>query len=83
MKGVPAGTTSATPSVSGAGAQSLLLCCWHAMKEVSLLMGLVVEWAPIGNSPDSLLTPKQVLWMHCILLLRNCTLLVMITSLLT
>ena len=60
MKGVPAGSTSSTPSVCGASAQSLLLCCWHAMKEVSLLMGLVVECAPIRDGPESLLTHKQV-----------------------
>lgn len=30
------------PSASG-NAQSLLLCCWHTMKEVSLLLGLLVE----------------------------------------
>lgn len=61
LKGVPPATTaSATPSVCGASAQSLLLCCWHTMKETSLLMGLVVEWAPIGPNSDSLLTRKQV-----------------------
>jgi hypothetical protein len=30
------------------------------MKETSLLMGMVVEWAPIGGSYNSLLTHKQV-----------------------
>ena len=27
----------------GGNAQSLLLCCWHTMKEVSLLLGILVE----------------------------------------
>ena len=55
-------TSSSTKvTVSGASAQSLLLCCWHAMKETSLLMGLVIEWAPIGDSSTgSLLTRNQV-----------------------
>ena len=57
LKGVQ---VDSSPAVSGASAQSLLLCCWHAMKEISLLMGLVVEWAPIGNNSDSLLTREQV-----------------------
>ena len=59
MKGVPVSSCSSTPSKCGS-AQSLLLCCWHAMKETSLLMGMVVEWAPIGGSYNSLLTHKQV-----------------------
>lgn len=59
MKGIPANSSSLTASKCGS-AQSLLLCCWHAMKEISLLMGIVVEWAPIGDSSNSLLTHKQV-----------------------
>ena len=37
-------------STSG-NAQSLLLCCWHTMKEVSLVLGILVEnfSEPLGN----------------------------------
>jgi hypothetical protein len=59
-QGLPADNSYGTPAVKGSGAQSLLLCCWHAMKETSLLMGLLVEWAPISDNPNSLLTPAQV-----------------------
>ena len=60
LQGLPADNRYGTPAVKGAGAQSLLLCCWHAMKEISLLMGLLVGWAPISDNPNSLLTPTQV-----------------------
>ena len=63
LQGVAAAVPSPLPPsslVGGASAQSLLLCCWHAMKEISLLLGLVVEWAPIGDNTDTLLTHKQV-----------------------
>ena len=60
MQGLPTVTASSVSAVSAGGSpQSLLLCCWHAMKEISLLLGLVIEWAPIGDSPNSLLTDKQ------------------------
>jgi len=32
---------------NGATAQSLVICCWHCMKEVSLLLGDIVERAPL------------------------------------
>lgn len=44
-------------------AQSLLLCCWHTMKEVSLLLGLLVEHFYTRRSGESgvpLLTHDQV-----------------------
>ena len=28
-------------------AQSLLLCCWHSMKEIALLLGYLTEYAPV------------------------------------
>lgn len=34
---------------SGGNAQSLLLCCWHCMKEISLLLGYIVETASLGE----------------------------------
>ena len=50
-------------SSSSGSAQSLLLCCWHTMKEVSLLLGhLVEQWSGAGESQNkrSLLTNNQV-----------------------
>ena len=48
----------------GGNAQSLLLCCWHTMKEVSLLLGLLVQHfsVPMEDqlSPPPLLTSQQV-----------------------
>lgn len=44
-------------------AQSLLLCCWHTMKEVSLLLGLLVEHfytRRSGGSGVPLLSHDQV-----------------------
>ncbi len=42
-------------------AQSLLLCCWHTMKEISLLLGLLMEnfSEPLDNVPP-VLTKDQV-----------------------
>ena len=48
---------------SAANAQSLVICCWHCMKEVSLLLGDIVERAPlIMTESDSLglITTEQV-----------------------
>lgn len=49
---------------SGANAQSLVICCWHCMKEVSLLLGDIVERAPLittQSGPSGLITTEQVL----------------------
>ena len=60
------GGGSGVPAVHGSsagGAQSLLLCCWHTMKEVSLLLGHLVEHSSIAVGAGvmkELLTPHQV-----------------------
>ncbi len=45
-------------------AQSLLLCCWHSMKEISLLLGyLVGEFPVISDANEAgVLTYIQVLY---------------------
>ena len=48
---------------SGATAQSLVICCWHCMKEVSLLLGDIVERAPLimkESDTAGLITVEQV-----------------------
>ena len=48
---------------SGANAQSLVVCCWHCMKEVSLLLGDIVERAPLiiaESESTGLITTVQV-----------------------
>ena len=50
---------------SSGNAQSLLLCCWHSMKEISLLLGDLVEQAPPlkeDGSSSPLLSQDQVGW---------------------
>ena len=43
-------------------AQSLLLCCWHSMKEISLLFGYLAEYAPVevDQAESGVLTLEQV-----------------------
>ena len=43
-------------------AQSLLLCCWHSMKEISLLFGYLAEHAPVevDQAESGVLTLEQV-----------------------
>ena len=48
---------------SRANAQSLVICCWHCMKEVSLLLGDIVERAPLitaESESSGLITVEQV-----------------------
>ncbi|XP_031550253.1 thyroid adenoma-associated protein homolog [Actinia tenebrosa] len=40
--------------------QVLLVCCWRTMKEVALILGDIVQNAPIKAEESGLLTPKQV-----------------------
>ena len=49
-----------TPTTGNA--QSLLLCCWHSMKEISLLLGYLVEHAPLetDQAESGVLTLEQV-----------------------
>ena len=52
---------------SGANAQSLVVCSWHCMKEVSLLLGDIVEKAPLiieESEPSGLITIEQVAFIH-------------------
>ena len=42
-----------SPSPQG-NAQSLLLCCWHSMKEIALLLGYLTEYAPVINDATSM-----------------------------
>lgn len=58
---VASATAGESPSLSG-NAQSLLLCCWHTMKEVSLLLGILVEnFSPVKTMEevDAALTDDQ------------------------
>lgn len=60
VDGVPAVHSSVAATGS---AQSLLLCCWHTMKEVSLLLGHLVEHSRIAvgaGVTKELLTHQQV-----------------------
>lgn len=62
------GPSSSSSSSSG-NAQSLLLCCWHTMKEVSLLLGHLVEnFTEVVDQTPPLLTHEQV---HLLLLYTN------------
>ena len=55
------GSDDNDPSTVGS-AQSLLLCCWHTMKEVSLLLGYLVEnWNVVGPTKTLLLAQEQVI----------------------
>lgn len=49
--------------VMAPAAQILLVCCWRTMKEVALLLGELVENAPVylENSKHGLIPTKQVL----------------------
>ncbi len=55
MVDVPSSSSSSsssdTPGSSSGNAQSLLLCCWHTMKEVSLLLGYLVEQLHAPDKP--------------------------------
>ena len=45
----------------GANAQSLVVCCWHCMKEISLLLGDIVEKVPLITAESSgLISTEQV-----------------------
>lgn len=58
------GMSAEIDSSSVGSAQSLLLCCWHTMKEVSLLLGHLVEHfnvvSQVGVATKQLLTQQQV-----------------------
>ena len=41
-------------------AQSLLLCCWHCMKEISLLLGHIVMMASAEGASADLLDVEEV-----------------------
>ena len=54
-------------SSSGANPQSLVVCCWHCMKEVSLLLGDIVEKAPLilaESEFSGLISTEQVLLIY-------------------
>ena len=56
-------TKTKDSSTSSGTAQSLLLCCWHSMKEISLLLGYLVGETPAISEPgggEGLLTEDQV-----------------------
>ena len=44
---------SPSPVASQGNAQSLLLCCWHSMKEIALLLGYLTEYAPVISDVTS------------------------------
>jgi len=47
---------------SGVNAQSLVICCWHCMKEISFLLGDIVGKTPliIETGSVGLITTEQV-----------------------
>jgi hypothetical protein len=56
---------SPAPVESQGNAQSLLLCCWHSMKEIALLLGYLTEYAPVisdatGAEQEGVITHSQV-----------------------
>jgi len=53
---------------SGANAQSLVICCWHCMKEVSFLLGDIVQRTPliIETRSFGFITIEQVLIPMCV-----------------
>lgn len=44
---------SPSAAASQGNAQSLLLCCWHSMKEIALLLGYLTEYAPVISDATS------------------------------
>lgn len=63
-EGVPVQMKSLSPASPRVGtAQSLLLCCWHSMKEIALLLGYLVGHAPVINDIQKygVLTHTQVM----------------------
>ena len=56
-------------TASSGTAQSLLLCCWHSMKEISLLLGYLAGELPViseANKDGGLLSEDQVQSYTCI-----------------
>lgn len=47
------GSSQSVPQRSQGNAQSLLLCCWHSMKEIALLLGYLTEYAPVVSDSTS------------------------------
>lgn len=47
--------------VSQGSAQSLLLCCWHSMKEIALLLGYLTEYAPVVSESSTSTEQKGVI----------------------
>ena len=44
---------SSTSPASQGNTQSLLLCCWHSMKEIALLFGYLTEYTPVISDATS------------------------------
>lgn len=57
-------------NISSGNAQSLLLCCWHSMKEIAMLLGHLVGNLPVINKTkqDGIISSEQV----CILMKILC-----------
>lgn len=49
-------------TVGNGNAQSLLLCCWHSMKEISLLLGFLAGELPVisDTNEEGMLSQHQV-----------------------
>lgn len=51
---------SETAAIDCGSAQSLLLCCWHSMKEISLLLGYLAGELSVGCEDKGILSHNQV-----------------------
>ena len=58
----PSGSQDSAESAPHGNAQSLLLCCWHSMKEIALLLGYLTECAPVVS--DSSIAEKNGVITH-------------------
>ena len=49
-------------NITSGNAQSLLLCCWHSMKEIALLLGYLVGNLPVisKGKQDGIISSEQV-----------------------
>ena len=59
---IPEGTVEHSVSKVTLMPEYLVVCCWRSIKEISLLLGQIIQTMPLGiESSDGLLDPSQVL----------------------